>query len=401
MEPDQLTTLMEKYLDGTLTGPEEQVLRDWYRDNEAGEVIWNSDSADERNRVQDRILARLQKDIQQTGTGHVIIPMRRRRIWMAAAAIGIVLLSGTAYLLPNLWSKGPVAAGGPVATKVPLAADLLPATNKATLLLSNGNAIVLDSAGNGVLAEEGGARVKKTAQGQLVYQAGTKPASDPGSGGGPGAPAMNTVTTPRGGRYHLVLADGSKVWLNAASSISYPAVFIGRERVVTVTGEVYFEVSPDKSRPFKVQTREETIDVLGTSFNVNVYADEPVRRVTLETGSVKVNAGQQALVLRPGEQTLHSDKGFGKTDKADMEGELAWKNGDFVFNNEDLSSILRELSRWYNIDISYKGSPGPMAFDGIISRSKNLSAVLQIMESSTKKIHFQIENRRLMVITNP
>jgi ferric-dicitrate binding protein FerR (iron transport regulator) len=384
MNEEQFRELLERYRLGLCTEEEKVLLESWYI-SQAGKgdpVLMPTE---------ERMTASWQKVLDLSGLSRRRQTLRIR-YWSAAAAVLLVLAGG------GYWYSRQSAAVSPA---IAAQQDLPPGSEKAILTLADGKVIALSDAQNGTLATQGNSTVTKTKDGQLVYQAGQKSAAGPQTGGLPATLAMNTVTTPRGGQYHLVLADGSKVWLNAASSISYPAAFTGSERRVSVTGEAYFEVSPDKSKPFKVQAGEELIDVLGTSFNVNVYADEPVHKVTLEAGSVKVNAGQLAFLLRPGEQTRQDAKSFGKTDKVDMDEALAWKNGDFVFNNEDLSSILRKLSRWYNVDISWQGSPGPMSFDGIISRSKNISAVLQIMESSTKKIHFQIEKRRLMVITNP
>ncbi|HEY4208926.1 MAG TPA: FecR domain-containing protein, partial [Puia sp.] len=320
MDFNQLTTLVEKYLDGTITASEEQVLRDWYRDNEAGEVIWTAESPGEKTRVQDRMLARLQKDIQQIGTEPKIIPIRRRKIWMAAAAIGLVLLSGTAWL----WSKRPATTDTAAITKAPPVADLLPATNKATLLLSNGNSIILDSAGNGVLAEQGSARVKKTAQGQLTYQLAAASESTQKE------ILYNTIFTPQGGTYAITLSDGTKVWLNTGTSLKYPTAFTGPARSVELKGEAYFEVAPDAVRPFTVLGGGQTIRVLGTHFNINTYDNEPAVRTTLLQGSVKVVRGERELLLRPGEQSLSTTAGTLRMKKdIDTAEVMAWKNGMF------------------------------------------------------------------------
>jgi ferric-dicitrate binding protein FerR (iron transport regulator) len=268
-----------------------------------------------------------------------------------------------------------------------VAADISAGGDRAILTLADGRTVALTTATNGLIATQGQTQVTKTADGQLVYQA---------SGLGDGI-SMNSVTTPRGGQYRVVLSDGSKVLLNAASSIRYPVAFTGKERRVVVTGEAYFEVAPDKSKPFRVEAGGQAIDVLGTSFDVNVYADEPDQRTTLLTGSVKVSSGARQVVLAPGQQARVGE-GISVDDKADLDEVMAWAHGDFVFNNEDITSIMRKIARWYDVDISYpQGSPGPMPFDGIVSRSRNVSAVLQIMES-TGKVHFKIEKRRIMVI---
>ncbi len=436
MDPDQLTILMEKYLDGTLSGAEEQVLRDWYRNNEAGEVIWASDSPDERTRVQDRMLARLQKDIQQMGApAKQVVVLRRRRTWMAAAAIGIVFLSGAAYLWPNPWSKRPVAAGASTITKALPVADLLPATNKATLLLSNGNTIVLDSVANGLLAQQGETRVKKTAQGQLIYQVATeKGSAGAGEGrreaaGGAAVPTApegrreilyNTILTPQGGTYTVTLSDGTRVWLNAGTSLKYPTAFTGSSRSVELKGEAYFEVAADAVRPFTVTGGGQTIRVLGTHFNINAYENEPVVRTTLLQGSVKVVRDGQEVFLRPGEQSLLTGAGSpGGTGtgsrqvtgtgslrvtgagslrvKKDIDTAevMAWKNGMFQFDEADIGTVMRQIGRWYNVEVIYNGTLPGDHFKGKIPRNVNASEALQILTLSG--IQFKIDGRKIIL----
>lgn len=265
--------------------------------------------------------------------------------------------------------------------------DILPGENKAILTLSNGSKIILQHNKNGVIVKEGGIAVDQKADGQLVYNT-TDKAND--------APATyNTLTTPRGGQYQLELPDGTKVWLNAASSLKYPTAFTGSERKVELSGEAYFEVAKNKNMPFYVKSGNQTIEVLGTHFNINAYADEPVCRTTLLEGKVKVLTGKNQVLLNPGEQseiTISSDVVLNRN--ADLEKAVAWKNGEFIFSGEDLGSIMRIISHWYNVDITYTRQPDAEEYGGMVSRNKNLSAVLKMLES-TGKVSFKVEGRRV------
>jgi len=379
MNEEQFQDLLKKYSQGQCSEEEKALLESWYNDHTRRD---NSVVLPTERQVE----AGWEKVLDLSGLA------RRRRVisirrWSAAAAV-LLLVAGGGYWYVRSRSSVVAVPAAVAGTEIGAGGD------RATLTLSDGKTIALTGAANGLLAIQGQIQVTKTANGQLVYQAlGTTPG--PASG-----VSMNSVTTPRGGQYHLVLADGSKVLLNAASSIQYPVAFTGKDRRVVVTGEAYFEVAPDKSKPFHVEAGGQGIDVLGTSFDVNVYTDEPDQRTTLLTGSVKISSGGRQVVLIPGQQA-RVNAGISVDDKADLDDVMAWAHGDFVFTNEDITSIMRKIARWYDVDISYpQGSPGPMQFDGIVSRSKNISAVLQIMES-TGKVHFKIEKRRIMVIPKP
>jgi transmembrane sensor len=193
------------------------------------------------------------------------------------------------------------------------------------------------------------------------------------------------------------LSDGTDVWLNAASSITFPTAFTGKERKVTVTGEVYFEVAKNKAKPFKVIANEAEIQVFGTHFNVNAYADEPATQTTLLEGSVKITRGSSTAMLEPGQQaTLNKSGQMSIVEDADIEMVMAWKNGFTSFKSADIQSIMRQVSRWYNVDVYYEGNIPERKFTGDISRNANLSQLLRLLEVS--KIHFTIEKNRLTVI---
>ena len=305
----------------------------------------------------------------------------------AAAAAAVILLLGVGTLWisrkpHNIIVPPPQAASAPVH----------PASDKAILQLGNGGTIILDSAHNGVLASQGGVRVIKADSGQLRYQ-----------GSSTGTVVYNQISTPRGGQYQLVLPDGSKIWLNAASSIRFPTAFTGGQRIVSITGEAYFEIAPDKTKPFSVRAGGVTVEVLGTHFDVMAYADEAATKTTLLEGSVRVKKGAEERLLSPGQQALAEtglNAGAGASvlsvENVDTAQAVAWKNGLFEFDHLDLGTIMRQISRWYDVDVRYEGVDSAARFDGGISRKLDLPDVLHLLEGSG--IRFKLENRTLTVI---
>lgn len=265
--------------------------------------------------------------------------------------------------------------------------EINPGQNKAVLTLSNGKTISLNEQNNGALATDGGVVVSKLSDGQLSYTANDKQANT--------ALQFNTISTPRGGQYMVVLPDGTKVWLNAHSSLRYPVYFAGKERVVEVYGEAYFEVTKNKLKPFKVIANNVAVKVLGTHFNVTAYADEPTVRTTLLEGSVDVNhkillPGQQARINN---QTQNINILSVNTDEV-----VAWKNGLFIFRNENIQSIMNKISRWYDVEVEFKNKKIlDQKFGGTFSRSGELSDMLESM-SLTGVIHFRTEGRRIIVM---
>jgi ferric-dicitrate binding protein FerR (iron transport regulator) len=271
--------------------------------------------------------------------------------------------------------------------------DIVPGDNKAILTLANGKTIVLTDAKNGRLANEGGIVINKAANGEVIY---SKNGNDDEAG-----LAYNTMTTPRSGQYHLVLADGTNVWLNAQSSIKYPTAFSGTERKVEITGEAYFEVVHNAAKPFRVVTGGQVVEVLGTHFNVNAYADEPVTKTTLLEGSVKVTQNENTALLIPGQQAQvndHANVAIRIIEHADTDEATAWKNGLFQFNKASIESIMRQTARWYNVKISYEGNKKPdKTFTGNISRNSNLSQLLEILSYTGNS--FEIDGNRIIVKT--
>lgn len=262
-----------------------------------------------------------------------------------------------------------------------------PGGNKAVLTLQDGATIVLNDAENGTLARQGNSRVVKLANGQIAYDAASGPADKV---------YYNTMTTPRGGQYRLTLPDGSQVWLNAASSISYPTAFVGKERRVTITGEAYFEVAKDKNKPFRVVAGDQSIEVLGTHFNVMAYADEASIKTTLLEGAVKISAHDQVRLLKPGDQAVVAGKSSISIQPAPIEEVMAWKNGYFKFNRVDIKHIMRQIARWYDVEVVYQGDMPDDEFVGKIGRSENIAQILHVLE--LEHVHFKIEGKKITVL---
>ncbi|NSL88377.1 FecR family protein [Chitinophaga sp. Mgbs1] len=317
------------------------------------------------------------------------LPRRRyfRPAARLAAAAGLALLLGIGSYFIFL-KKSPEA---PASISINRNYDRLPGTNGGVLILANGEQIQLDSAGNGVLAVQGSTKVINR-QGRITYS---------NASGEDATRLFNTITTPRSKQFQLVLADGTRVWLNAASSVRFPAAFSHEERRVEVTGEAYFEVAAvsHKGRkvPFTVHVSNMDIQVLGTHFNVNAYTDENSVNTTLLEGSVLIAKGNSRQLLKPGEraQLDPSDK-LTIYKNVDTEAVTAWKNGYFSFDQTDLPAVMRQISRWYDVDIKYEGPVPDRRFGGEISRNTKVSEVLKILEES--KIHFRIEEKRIVVL---
>lgn len=312
--------------------------------------------------------------------------------YVVAASVTLLVISG-AYLLLRPRAKQDITETN--TTTQPQSHDVAPNTKAPTLTLADGTVVLLDSTQQGTLAIQGNTNVIKNANGQIVYT----PAANAG-----GAMLYNTMTVPKGGNVvSLALADGSKVWLNAASSIRYPAAFSGTERKVEITGEAYFEVTHNATMPFKVSRGNVDVEVLGTHFNVNAFPEEKEIKVTLLEGKVKVVNRQLAIgnkasvVITPGKQAvLTADSQFTIAD-ADVEQVMAWKNGLFMFNNTGIENIMQQIERWYDVTVYYEGDLKRWTFNGQISRYSNVSKVLEMMEA-TGTIHFRVEDRKIYVM---
>jgi transmembrane sensor len=373
MDKESARNLLERYISGECTSQERLLVESWY--NKMAEKAPELSHEPDWEMVGKRIGA----DLFLSPRSAVV---KKWRYYAAAASI--ILVTGLGAYLIN---KSPTN-GTP---SVQYANDILPGSNKAMLTLANGEKIKLDSQ-LGELATEDGVKITKS-DGLVVYIAGNGHplATNPIS--------FNTIETPRGGQYKVNLPDGTRVWLNASSSIKYPTTFAANQRKVELQGEAYFEVAHNKNSPFILSTKQQNVRVLGTHFNVSAYPDEATINTTLLEGKVAVTGEGINAILLPGEQSvLEAKTNQIRVQNADLESALDWKNGDFVLKNERLEVIMRKVSRWYDVEIVYEDSaPRNLTLGGWVSRSKNISAVLKIIES-TGKVHFKIAGRRVVVM---
>jgi len=311
-------------------------------------------------------------------------PVRRMSLrigWSAAAAVVIFLLVRFIHL-------GVTNPSLPVAAGPELQYDQAPGRKAAMLTLADGRQIALDSTGSSTIGRQGNNTVVNL-KGALAYNA-TGPA-----GSSPEL-AYNTLSTNAGNQYRLILPDGSRIWLNAESSVKFPVNFGSRERNVEITGEAYFEIAPDAERPFMVHYNDIKVQVLGTSFNVNAYTDESVVATTLVEGAVKVVSGSNHSVLAPGQQVQVSGKNMQVMNDVNTSEVVAWKNDEFYFRRADIRSIMRQLARWYNIKVDYESQDVGEHFYARIPRSAPLSEALKAL-SLTGKVHFKTGERTVTV----
>jgi transmembrane sensor len=377
MRIDHFKTLIHKYVGGTASRAEKRLLEEYYSRL--------SSNIDPLPAEEEEILRKEMRSNIFEKAGISPSPIIRRAAWWKyAAAASLAILAGTgSYYLISAKSKVEIAQ-----TKTSSEKDIAPGSNKAILTLSNGEQIILDSARNGALAQQAGTKIIKFGSGQLAYTALTEK---------PREVVYNTLTTPRGGQYQLTLPDGSQVWLNSASSIKYPTAFIGKHRKVEITGEAYFEVTKDKAKPFTVTVNDMDVEVLGTHFDVNGFSDEKAIKTTLLEGSVKITKGEKRVLLKPGEQGIVENNSVEKTDVVDLDKVMAWKNGWFEFDQTDLTTIMRQVSRWYDIDVDYKGNLKDDKFGGRISKNLPLSDILKSLEANGNGVKFKLEGKKLSI----
>jgi len=388
MEKPNAKEILTRYLDGESTEEEKALLESWHLSYplDASEDI----DFGEQEKDLDKVWAALQQPAPI---------VKQTRLWPKMAVAAAVTLIGGLGLF---FYKQKVSAEK---EQYELAATLHPGKNDAVLTLANGEKIVLNETVNGEIAKQLGISITKSTDGTIVYNSNIS--SDMMK---PRAKELqyNTIATPRGGKYQLNLPDGTKVWLNAASELKFPVIFSLNERSVELKGEAYFEVSKNKNSPFHVKTISQDLEVLGTHFNVNAFADEQETKTTLLEGSVKIvpvnlkrNAKNPAsVVLKPGQQAVLDKDGLNVA-KADVSEIMSWKNGMFQFNDTELSSIMRQASRWYDVDVVYEGEIPAIKFSGEVSRNVNAATFLDMLKYLDVK--FNIEslggNRRQIVVS--
>lgn len=386
MEKNELTILLKDFFAGDLNQTQVEELSGFIEQSTNKQLVVEaiSEIANELepNSLydEDRFEPLLQKILDADRQAPVKKLFAWKRIAIAASMIFAICIGS--YVIVSKRSENSPPAVAKIQDVTP------PSTNRAIITLSNGQKVYLDSAGNGTLAQQGNTNLVKTADGKIVYQSTVN--------GQPSTVQYNTIINPRGSKViDLVLSDGSHVWLNAASSLRYPVAFIGNERKVEITGEAYFEVAHNAAQPFKVAKGNTEVVVLGTHFNVNAYDDEPNIKVTLLEGSVKVSKNELTGMLKPGQQAQINSE-IKLLDNPDLDQVMAWKNGLFKFDGSDVTSVMRQVSRWYDVEIIYEGEKPIANFRGTISRQGNISEVLKMLEL-TKAVNFRIEGKKVFV----
>lgn len=377
MNETEILALLQKYKEGTLSDADKDKLEAWYLHKAS-----NSNLQLSENELEDSY-EYLKSKLPLQQEAKVV------RLWprvAVAASIALVLGTGLFYFTKPKEQ---------IIQVVEKPREIAPGGNRGILTLSNGKQIVLsDISAKDTIAKEGEKEevtIKMSANGVITYV--INPDADVPK---QDANSFNTLSTPTGGQYNIVLADGTKVYLNAVSSIKYPTQFNGSQRMVELEGEAYFEVAKNKNKPFIVKSNNQAIEVLGTHFNVHAYDNEAVVKTTLLEGSVAVTYKNQKAILKPGQQSNVSDN-FNKITirEVDTEAAIAWKNGRFKFDNADLKTVMKQLERWYGIKVEYRGDVSEARFNGGTFRNKNLSEVLKVLELSN--IKFKVEGKTIIV----
>ncbi|MEO6948336.1 MAG: FecR domain-containing protein [Ginsengibacter sp.] len=390
MSNNRLFKLADAYLKGESSAEEERELHDWYDsqiNDEEEKVIISTNETEEE--IGKRILHEIRAKIEagKKSEKDKVVLFRKPLFWVAASVI-FLLAFALVFSAINKPSEE-VLPAGQISSEY--TNDVQPGRQKAMLVLSDGKKVPLDKSESGKVIMDGSTEVMNE-EGSLIYNNVT---------GEDESVRFNTLITSRGETYPLVLSDGSKVWLNSASSIRFPVVFKGKERAVEITGEAYFEVAHNNKMPFRVSVNNMEVKVLGTHFNINSYNDDGAIKTTLLQGSVRVMEGNKSVLIKPGEQAQVFDPAFNPIKKiqvqtVNVDDVVAWKNGFFSFRHSNLKDIVKQLSRWYDIEVKYEGDIKQQEFTGKIDRHLSLSEVLKIMEQTG--VYFKIEGKTLTIL---
>jgi len=403
LDKHRIKKLLDKFASGNISAKEQSLLKEWMFNvslDEYNEILDDykeviiAHSSDEK--VDPQLFVKIEKTIDTYEEKRT--SSRKHRFYWASSAAAIFLLffiGGLYYLNRDIIPEKALSDNKQV---------IEPGGNKAILTLSDGTHIPLDTIEEGEIAEQSGIAIVKRGEGQLVYGTINSALNDPDLLlSYTGSQSYNTITTPRGGQYQVVLPDGTKVWLNAASSLRFPTLFNTKERLVELQGEAYFEVTKNKKMPFRVITKTQQVEVLGTSFNISSYEDEAITKTSVLEGSVKVNQLSsnashrvKSEILKSGQQSVLEGETM-KVFSVNIQESLAWKNNKFMFANENIESVMRKVARWYDVEIVYRDNVSNKAIWGSISRFEDISEIINLLEL-TGSVHFKIEGRRIYVM---
>lgn len=380
MNPTEAKQLLNKYSQGLCSPEEKALVEQWYIIESSKQSLPenSNDFNEEKAKIWLEIIKK--SGIQKKQKVSNII------LWGTSIAASLILIISISTLFLNTQEQKLAEKSNSVQEY-----DKDPGGNKAILTLGDGTKIVLDDINKGQIAEQGEIKIRKAADGSILYEMPllTEQKNN--------AVLYNTIETPKGGKFQIILPDGSKVWLNSVSSLHFPAVFSGKTRLVELTGEAYFEITKNPDMPFIVKTKDMNIQVTGTQFNVMAYGDEQLSATTLVEGSVRVSNPSNKVVLKPGEQVVAINQSESLSKKSvDVEQTIAWKNGLFQFYNSDMTTVMNQISRWYDISIEYQGAIPEKHFGGFISRDSKLSQVLKMLELSGVK--FIIKEKKIIVL---
>lgn len=370
--------LLTKYKDGKCTPEETAFLEAWFLQWNAEKPFSLTDEAlaTDLDMISNQVFAKKSQGILN--------------LWKPLAAASVIIIIATfGYFYAQKQPQNQVAQAKPL--------DIKPASSKAVLTLANGKQIILSDDAEGSIADQEGANVKKSKGQMLVYHAKLVPATA-------AKMEFNTISTPAGSRFHVILADGTAVWLNAMSSIKFPVAFVGKERKVEITGEAYFDVVHQEKMPFRVAVGKNIIEDIGTEFNVNAYKNEAQIKTTLVEGLVKIYSGSNNALIKPGQQAQvnqqQTNAAISISNDVDIESILGWKNNIFKFKNADINDVMRQLTRWYDVDVVYKDKHENKKFTGEISRTVNISQIFEMLHFFKIDCRLeQVGNRKQIVVT--